>query len=474
MTVAKLRHPRTSVEVEVDDLIISECLWTCAAARRHGLLRAFVPVESAALTAGAVGANGGTWVTVKDGALGTGIFVQTRPAPDGDAGVTLDALDVAALADHVTVGRGQTFQSLPAGAIWAAAVNAALGGKAYGSLGEGAYLHAPPLVGEYVFRGQTLGQVAIDLMDLTGQEWRITEQGRINWRPPVGDLYAPLLTEGRDIVVLGRTPEAADLIGRVIAYDTNGVEARAEALHLIGNPAAREITITVNTTDYATLTTIAQQTLARSWWESVTWELGLLPQVTLASGLVTGVPLYGGGAALSGGGVPLVGGGGTYVPGTIDYTHWETIREGDLIRFWATSRATGKYTVLARVLERRWSHSLPYPVLTCQQIPLYDTQTVYAGRNGATIVTNRPIDVVREIATGIATATPQYVTPDVLTSVPDSKIPSMDALKLTGTIAAGRLPNAGTQADATTWADATAQSEFNALLAKLRTNNLIS
>lgn len=128
-----------------------------------------------------VAEHGGTVVRIyAEGAVWLGIGdVPART----DRGIQLRAAHVLAWLDIRAVSSYRRFLGCTAGTIARAALIDGIVGLPGVPLIPYRFCEAPPHVDEYEFRGQSVLQVLVDLMELTGQEFWIDEQLRVSWVP---------------------------------------------------------------------------------------------------------------------------------------------------------------------------------------------------------------------------------------------------------------------------------------------------
>ena len=100
-----------------------------------------------------------------------------------ETGVRLRAYAPAAWLDIRTVGSGRRFLGATAGTIARVALVEGLGGLPGAPIVPFRFCEAPPHIDEYECRGQSVLQVLVDLMELTGQEFWIDDQLRVWWTP---------------------------------------------------------------------------------------------------------------------------------------------------------------------------------------------------------------------------------------------------------------------------------------------------
>lgn len=128
-----------------------------------------------------VAEQGGTVVRVYgEGAAWLGIGDVPERTADG---LRLRAYAPAAWLDIRPVSSGRRFLGCTAGAIARAAVEEGIGGLPGAPIVPYRFCEAPPHVDEYEFTGQSVLQVLVDLMELTGQEFWVDEQLRLSWLP---------------------------------------------------------------------------------------------------------------------------------------------------------------------------------------------------------------------------------------------------------------------------------------------------
>jgi hypothetical protein len=139
---------------------------------------------------------GGFYVEVLHDALGKWRGIADVP-DSSDEGVTVKAFELPALLTIRRVGNAGEYRALPAGAIVAAAYYQAFGGVGRAAISLGDVTLSGPLIVAYRFENQTLAEVLDDLMEMTGMEWSIDDELRLNWHGFAGRYYPfPLADDG--------------------------------------------------------------------------------------------------------------------------------------------------------------------------------------------------------------------------------------------------------------------------------------
>jgi hypothetical protein len=176
MALVELRYQATVVS----DLAMT---WrdTLPALRELPEAEIAVPVGHPADDPAVVAEQGGTVVRIyHDGRAWLGIGdIPERT----DAGIRLRVYSPLAWLDIRSVSDGRKFLGCTAGAIAKAALAEGLGGLPGAPVVPGRFCEAPPHIDEYEFRGQSVLQVLVDLVELTGQEFVLDEGLRLSWLP---------------------------------------------------------------------------------------------------------------------------------------------------------------------------------------------------------------------------------------------------------------------------------------------------
>lgn len=168
--------------------------------------------------------NGGFMVTLAHETIGRFVGIADVPTTSLDA-VTLAIMDIAIITTIRRVGNSTTFAAVPAGLIVAAAWREAFGGVGLAAIGLGAVTLSGPLIQSYEFSGQTLADVLGDMGAASGQEWRISDAGLLEWGGWLGEWYPNPICDDGDALQAQLGGTITDMALRVTARDALGREA---------------------------------------------------------------------------------------------------------------------------------------------------------------------------------------------------------------------------------------------------------
>ena len=202
--------------------------WTSTFAREFPTASITVPRTSPAFSPSYIDENGGFLVKIEHNKLGSWIGIANVPTINAE-GAEITATHISSLISIRTVGVNRTFTGLTAGAIAKAAVQDATAGVSHAFLKLGTFLESTPHIPQYHFTGQYLSEVFANLMDLTGQEWNLSEDGTINWIAPASNMYSYHLCDDGDIVDSQREGSLNDVLAEVISRGTDGSQAIASS-----------------------------------------------------------------------------------------------------------------------------------------------------------------------------------------------------------------------------------------------------
>lgn len=468
------------------EIAVSDYTWTSAAARSHGQARVGIERDHPLIDNSAITSLSGVQLRIPHGLLGDWSGIQIGEHGHGERLWRLQAYQISQLLNHLTVPPQTTpYYNLPAGVIAKEALRRALADAPAGvPLYEGWFSEAPPIVEAFQFSDQTVGQVFTQLMDLTGQEYQISETGRVDWVAPVGDYYPTVLTEGYDFTLLDFAPSSETPVRRVIVTDQRGEQAIADAAEHATNVTARVVRQRADTANVSETRAVAEGLLAVGRLTSAVYTIGLLPKggtitVTLpgGDGILYGEELYGDG---------VYGGGGFDGPSVnwpiIDAPHWSGIREGDFVRLIAPGANLRGEAPLCRVLSRTFGDAHLIPTLTLVSVPQPTAATV--GTSGdLTSTYSPPRHIERMVVSASQAAGPPVDTARLSSQLQPFMVPFLSDMNgattadqvpnlsdLNGAVTAAQVPSGGVVADA---AAAPTQAEFNALTAALRTAGVI-
>lgn len=294
--------------------------WAATASGDAGAARLHFPPGHPATTAGVLLPRGGSPCFLDAGEAGRFAGLTGQPTW-GEDGLTVPVLEMAARLNAYTVPVNLTVTARPAGMIARLAVQLGMGALGFAPPRIGAIVDAPPVISDYAFAGQTVGQVLADMAARSGCEPRLRD-GVFDWLPPdIGAAYPHLLVDGADLA--GLTERTADdAVTAVVAAGPLGHRVRAELPDALGG-RWREVTIRVNTTSVLRLRREALAHLYAHLEPSRTIEARLrrTPHDDPASAR----------------------------------THWANIREGDLVPILRPYGDAGaSVAARARVLRRRY------------------------------------------------------------------------------------------------------------------------
>lgn len=201
------------------ELEVTSVTWTHATARAFGQAEINIPRNSPAFSASYVNEDGGSSVTITDGVLGTWRGVVLKPVI-GAWGMRLSCIELMGLGQYRHVAPKGRFRYLPAGAVVRQAFFDAFGALARSPLQPGGFCESEPLLPDYKFTGQTFAAVLSDLMDDTGQEWRVDTSGLFHWGGQTGSVYAVHLCDDGDVIDGEREADVTNRVAEVIARGT--------------------------------------------------------------------------------------------------------------------------------------------------------------------------------------------------------------------------------------------------------------
>lgn len=310
--------------------------WAGAAARSFGTAEVTIPRNSPAFAAAYVDRDGGSLIEIKDANLGTwrGIIQKPRISRNG---VQLSANHQAKLVDIRLVSRNRSLRNMTAGAIVKAAVNDAVVGLGPAVLRAGTFVEAAPIIDNYEFRGQKLSQVLADMMEQSGQEWSLSDDGALSWVAPQGTLYSVVLCDDGDVTDGEREADVNDRTAEVYAVDGQG----------------REIVVRNGDAD-----------------PTGRWPRQEKVDAGGANAAIAGRQAAALAAARRTSTV-------TYALRLRGSTHQAGIREGDFLQTVLPYADFGGVAPLVRVLERSFVDGRTDETLVVQDVPAFDTSTIF-------------------------------------------------------------------------------------------------
>lgn len=467
------------------EMAVSDYTWESAAARAYGQANVGIERDHEILENPAITDLQGAVVGISHDLLGNWTGVNLGRGGHDEWRWHLDCYQRGALLKTLTVPSGLTLTGLPAGVIAKEALRLALEDSPIGSILQvGSFAEAPPVVQSITFSDQSVDSIFTQLMDLTGQEYQISETGRVDWTAPVGDVYPTVLTEGYDFVLLGYDPQEPP-VRRVIVTDQRGETAQIDAPEHMTNIAARVVRTRADTASLEETYTVAEGILGIGRVVPQVFEIGLLPKGGTIVVTIPG-PTTGGGSGLYGAGLYGAGlyGGGGGSPTTIDMDwpiidapNW-AIREGDFVRIITPGANLRGTSPLCRVLSRTFGDAHLIPTLKLVSVPQWTPAMLPAAKQDRGAEYQPPQTLERRIVDfGLSQGLPVDVArlrsqlapvqvpalSSLTGAVTATQVPALSAL--TGAVTAAQIPSGGVVADA---AAAPTQAEFNALTAALR------
>ena len=473
--------PPTAETTWAGEIPVSDYTWESAASRAYGQAQVSLERDHPLATDTTISTLRGTRVAIPHELMGGWTGVQMGRLGHGTATWGLPCYQVQALFKQLSVPPDPSvvYRNVPAGVVAKRALTLALA-QAPGAarhLRPGFFTEAPPLVEAITFEAQSLDAIFSQLMDLTGQEFQVREDGRVDWTAPTGGLYETVLTEGYDFVLIGYQEAAEAPVGMVIVTDQRGHTETATAPEHALDPTARVLRTRADTTSAIETRVVAEGLLAAGRVVPTVYEIGLLPAggviaITIPGSGASGFVLMGGGFPLMGGGFDLMGGssGGGDLEAeypTITAPHWEAIREGTIVRLITPSAGLRGEAPLCRVLSRTFGDAHAYPRVKLASIPPWTAQTLQAAREqrGGYAPARSTERIILEM---LSSKGPPIDTARIRSMLDPVLVPSLS--DLSGAVTASQVPSGGTVADA---AGAPTQAEFNALTAALRTAGVI-
>lgn len=214
-------------EAWTGDLTVDEIRWTTLAAREFGAASFSVPKGHPAHNPLYLNDRESSLVRIEHPDLGAWEGAVVRIGTNA-RGATVEALQLTALTTQLRVTPGRVFLSLTAGEIMRQAILDCSAGRGRQVLRVGTILEAPPTIDRFEFTGQTLAELAAELVALTGHEWRLNN-GAIDWLPPPSRLYEYVLTTTGDLIDSTMTADVSRQKGEVIAQGDTGAPYVARA-----------------------------------------------------------------------------------------------------------------------------------------------------------------------------------------------------------------------------------------------------
>lgn len=309
--------------------------WTNASAREFGSAQVTIPRRTTADSASYFDQDGGSLIDLRDPNLGNWRGVVTSPEID-DEHITLTAIHVAKWLDIRPVSRQRVLVGMTAGAIVRAALNDGLIGLGRTVIRAGTFVEAAPHIDSYSFTGQSVYQVITDMMEATGQEWSLSDDGALSWVPRTGTLYAKVLCQDGDLKDVKRRADVDQRLMEVIGVDAN----KREYVNRAGELAAagfwpRAAVLTGRTPiEAARLSAI---TVAQRRTSDITYTMQLLKTAA---------------------------------------NHWASIRPGDFIQTMLPRAGTSAASPLFRVLAMGYADGDAGVELALQYVSPIDTTTI--------------------------------------------------------------------------------------------------
>lgn len=468
--------PPTAETTWAGEIPVSDYTWESAASRAYGQAQVSLERGHPLATDTTISTLRGTRVAIPHELMGAWTGVQMGRLGHGTATWGLPSYQVQALFKQLTVPADVSvvYRNVPAGIVAKRALTLALA-QAPGAarhLRPGFFTEAPPLIEAITFEGQSVDAIFSQLMDLSGQEFLVREDGRVDWTAPTGALYETVLTEGYDFALLSYQEAAEAPVGMVIVTDQRGQVEQAVAPEHTLDPTARVLRTRADTTSAIETRVVAEGLLAAGRVTPAVYEIGLLP---LGGTIAITIP--------GGGGLPTLYNAALYDVSTYDSSggfadlsaeypivnapHWSALREGSIVRLIAPSAGLRGEAPLCRVLSRTYGDAHAYPRVKLVSIPPWTTQTLQAAREMRGGYAP-PRSAERLILEAFSAKGPLIDTARLRSQLDPVLVPELS--NLNGAVTAAQMPSGGTVADA---AAAPTQAEFNALTAALRTAGVI-
>lgn len=198
----------------------AEVTWASAQGQSFGSASIRILRDSIAWDAEIISEHGGVLVEIIT-AVGTWRGIGDTPVYRTD-GMAIQALHLNSWTRIRHVASHRLFCGVSAGVIVKRAVQDALVGLGSVPVTIGPILHAPPVIADYTFKGQTFLSVLTDMQNKTGQVWTITDALEFTWRSQIGRYRElTLIDDGRYLDRLQRQP-LADQIAETIEIEPNG------------------------------------------------------------------------------------------------------------------------------------------------------------------------------------------------------------------------------------------------------------
>lgn len=234
--------------------------WTAAFGRSFSTVNFFIPRTSEAFSPLYIDEDGGFLVTITHPTLGKWKGIAEVPTIGAD-GAHIEATEIGILATIRTVSVNRVMTGMTAGSIVRSAVLDATAGLSKSFLKAGTFLEAAPHIPQYTFSGQYLSEVLADMMEMTGQEWELTDDGTINWTVPKTNIYPLHLVDDGDVVGESRSGNLSDVLAQITTRGADGSSAtrfgQGQGLW------TKQETVEVDTTSSITLSSEANNEIGR-------------------------------------------------------------------------------------------------------------------------------------------------------------------------------------------------------------------
>lgn len=363
--------------------------WTLVPFRQFGEAEVYVPRASPAFAA--VDDAGGQLVRLADPGSGTWTGVSDIPQTTA-YGATLRCHHIAAATQDVVVRSAGEYRNVTAGALARVAVTMATAGHPL--LRPGTFTEAAPFVPAFGYGHRALAEVLGDLANLTGQEWRVNEDGTLDWLGQIGRVVTVRLAEGDQLVDVTRQQDGEARLAEVIARGSDGSEFHAVSGEDTGWWRAQAV-VDVSSTQAVRLGLEATAALLRNRAVLIQYQGNLLASASTSTAASTTL----GWGNMAWGNDPW---GGLYLVGGT--TAIGDVREGDTLTLTLPSLHLDGRTVVARVVARTVTAGSPWIGLDLLGLPALPP-TALAARAASPVlpapadsVAGRLADAARRVA----------------------------------------------------------------------------
>lgn len=332
-TVTLGRNPSITRELEIQSIT-----WASPVARQVGTATVFVDRDSDAFDPQYISEDGESYIILTDPELG--IWRGTVKPDDLDFssdGVKLIAQHEIGLTQKRLIGRGRIESATP-GQIAEQMARDALPPDL--GITPGTFTVSGPLISGFEMNRETLRDGLVKLQDDSNQEWEIDHEGRLNWKPEVGQSHGFVLVEGSDLVDVHWISANEEPVKEIIVTGSDGSE--------------RSFLATEVRTHRQTVLSMGGDSVT----EAIVAGVNLLDQRRRPHAVVTA---------------------------KLARRRWRDIREGDRVRMILTSASFHGRSPLVRVLTRTFSANAEYLDISVEVLPEIVPTTITTATSGRII-----------------------------------------------------------------------------------------